>query len=134
VLQHLKRFQTPTNQVFFLVSYGYFLATHRFFAPHQFREADLHYVAKSLGWSVEQIAPSTYVKQTFVRHRRVIRTSCQFRVWNQAVRQLLEKDALNLAQLYWEPCAMFLRLVDWLVAAHVTVPSSDVLGPVRLSV
>lgn len=124
----IKRLKTPTNQVFLLVSYGYFLATHRFFSPDQFREHDLRYVTHVLGGTFRQLTPTDYVKQTATRHRHLILQLCQFRLWNPAVRQVLQTEAQSLAQLYWEPRKMFLHLVDWLVAARVTVPRSDVLS------
>ncbi|MDH5499441.1 MAG: Tn3 family transposase, partial [Nitrospira sp.] len=128
LIRLIKRLQSSTNQVCLLISYGYFLATHRFFSPLQFRESDLRYVTDMLGVPFHEIVPTDYVKQTATRHRHLILKLCQFRLWNPAVRQLLQAEAQSLAQLYWEPRKRFLRLVDWLVAARVTVPRSDVLS------
>lgn len=128
LIRRIKRLQSPTNQVCLLISYGYFLATHRFFSPLQFRKSDRRFVADLLGVSLHEIALSAYAKQTATRHRRLILTLCQFRLWNPAARRLLQAEAQTFAQLYWEPRKIFLRLVDWLVAARVTVPRSDTLG------
>lgn len=37
--------RTPTNRLCFLVSCGYFKATHRFYPVHAFRPRDISYVA-----------------------------------------------------------------------------------------
>ena len=128
VLHKLKRLKTPTNQVFFLISYGYFRATSQFYPAAQFRLADLHYVAHTLGWSVKHLQPSLYAPETQSRHRQLIRRLCQFRLWNRPLLKQLETEALSLAQLYWEPRQIFLRLVKWLVSARVQVPCSDTLS------
>ncbi len=77
---------------------------------------------------MHEITPTDYAKQTATRHRQLILKLYQFRLWNPAVRPLLQAEALTFAQLYWEPRKIFLRLVDWLVAARVTVPRSDTLS------
>ena len=124
----LKRLKTPTNQVFFLISYGYFLAAHRFYSCLQFREADIDYVTQALGWSSDLLQPSSYAKQTQARHRHLILNLCQFRAWNHVVLQMLTSETQTLAQLYWEPRHIFMRLVERLIATRVTVPHSDVLS------
>ena len=69
VIHLLKRLKTPTNQVLFLLSYGYFLATHRFYPCSQFRATDLDYVTKVLGWPSDRLHLAFYSKQTQARHR-----------------------------------------------------------------
>ena len=41
--------RTTTNQLGFLLSWGYFSATKQFFLPHTFRSLDIEYVARQLG-------------------------------------------------------------------------------------
>lgn len=128
VLHHLKRLKTPTNQVGFLISYGYFRATWKFFPVSQFRQADIQYVARTLGWSTHHVSLTSYAPETQSRHRHAIRTLFEFRLWNRQILKQLEQEALSLAQLYWDPRQIFLHLVKWLVAARVQVPCSDTLS------
>ena len=51
-LEHLLgTFRTPTNQLCFVLTLGYFKATNRFFA-RQFHDPDAIYVARQLGGSL----------------------------------------------------------------------------------
>ncbi len=128
VLHQLKRLKTPTNQIGFLISYGYFRATWKFFPATQFRQTDIQYVARTLGWSQQHYSLASYAPETQSRHRHAIRTLFEFRLWNRQILKQLEHEALSLAQLYWDPRQIFLRLVKWLVAARVQVPCSDTLS------
>ena len=60
--------RTPTNQVCFLVSFGYFRATKKFF-PGVFHPNDIDYAVKKLGVAPEQVALESYGKQTWLRHQ-----------------------------------------------------------------
>jgi hypothetical protein len=46
--------RTPSNQLCFLVSCGYFKATHRFYPVHTFRPRDIGYVAERASISIEE--------------------------------------------------------------------------------
>ena len=46
--------RTPTNQLCFLVSCGYFKATHRFYPVHTFRPRDIGYVAERASITIEE--------------------------------------------------------------------------------
>ena len=58
LLDLVTTFRTPTNQIGFVVTLGYFMATKRFFAKsvgfaftfRQFHEVDVAYVARQLGF------------------------------------------------------------------------------------
>src|SRR5512143_4010859 len=63
--------RTPTNQVCFLVTVGYFKACRKFF-NRTFRPADIAYVARQLGVNPSAVCVEHYSKETFARHQRLI--------------------------------------------------------------
>ena len=71
VLEHLTTFRTPINQIGFVLTRGYFLATKRFFA-RQFHSADATYVSKQLGFLPSVFNLDTYDEATARRHRKII--------------------------------------------------------------
>ena len=71
VFDRLNTFRTPTNQIGFVLTRGYFLATKRFFA-RQFHSADADYMAKQLGFLPGVFDLSTYDEATARRHRKII--------------------------------------------------------------
>ena|SRR5271165_227488 len=78
--------QTPTNQVCFLVSCGYFKAAKRFFPNRRCSRRDLDYVAQQLGFQPESIDVNTYSATTRLRHERLILDFYGFRPFD-SVRQ-----------------------------------------------
>ena len=63
--------QTPTNQVCFLVSCGYFKAAKRFFPNRRCSRRDLDYVAQQLGFQPESIDVNCYSATTRLRHEKL---------------------------------------------------------------
>ncbi|MCA9470939.1 MAG: Tn3 family transposase [Nitrospirales bacterium] len=128
VIRTLKRQRTPTHQVYFLVSYGYFLATHRFYPSALFRESDIQYVTRIIGLDVQQLQLWSYVKPTQTRHRHLIRTLCQFRRCDHVARQYLTAEVQRLVKQHWAPRHLFVRLVEQLSAKRIEIPGSGYLS------
>ena len=128
VIRTLKRLKTPTNQIYFLVSYGYFRATSRFFPYQRFRQADIRYVTHALGWSLKHIQTPAYASETQSRHRHLVRTLCQFRFCDQMARKMLRAEILALTQLHWLPRDIFLQTLEWLTANRIEIPGADALS------
>ena len=128
VMRSLKRLKTPTNQVYFLVSYGYFRATSRFFPSERFRKTDIHYATRALGWSSKQLQSASYAPETQSRHRHLIRTLCQFRFCDAMARKLMNSEIRALANSHWHPRDIFIRMIEWLTASRIEIPSADVLS------
>ena len=53
--KEIDRLRTATNKVGFLLQYGYFKACKRFFIMNRFRQEDVEYVAKLLGFKKKQL-------------------------------------------------------------------------------
>ena len=67
-IEMMDSLRTPTHQVCFIVTAGYFKAQRRFFSK-QFRQQDLDFVARQLGFTTEQVDVRTYENQTYARHQ-----------------------------------------------------------------
>ena len=79
----LKKLQSPTNRVCFLVTIGYFKATKRFFGK-RFRDHHVEYVARQLGFLPELIEPERYDEATYRRHQQFVRDLLGFQPWDRA--------------------------------------------------
>jgi Domain of unknown function (DUF4158) len=60
--------RTASNQLVFLLSFGYFKATKRFYPVPTFHRRDLTYVADRIAVTLEGIDLTDYPKQTMSRH------------------------------------------------------------------
>src|SRR5260221_11053308 len=75
---------TPTNQLGFLLSWGYFTATKQFFLPQTFCSLDIEYLARQLGLSLDAVDLASYDKQTVARPQELFLQYPAFRAFNAA--------------------------------------------------
>jgi Domain of unknown function (DUF4158) len=87
--------QTPTNQVCFLVSCGYFKAAKRFFPNRRCSRRDLDYVAQKLGFQPESIDVNSYSATTRLRHERLILDFYGFRPFDSTARKFVTGAGLR---------------------------------------
>jgi hypothetical protein len=72
ILQITAELRTAANQLCFLLSCGYFRATHRFYPVQTFRPRDISHVAERTGITIEAVRLADYDKQTMARHQALI--------------------------------------------------------------
>ncbi|MFS4583643.1 Tn3 family transposase [Phaeobacter sp. C3_T13_0] len=110
------------HQIGFLVSCGYFCATRRLFAPMDFRERDLAYVASQLGYPL----PSTiqYPDRTRQRHQKIILDFHGFTPFDETASDALAIEIATMARMHLKPRLIFDRCLDFLIQHRVQVPSS----------
>ena len=131
-LLHLaQQLRTPTNQVCFLVSCGYFMATKKFYAG-TFHPPDLDYVAHQLGLSAEDIHPAVYDKQTLRRHQEQILDFYGFKPFDGSARTFITREIEAMVRTQQRPQLIFLRGVDILIREKVEVPGYFLLADLIL--
>ncbi len=104
VLSRLTIFRTPINQIGFVLTLGYFLATKRFFA-RQFHETDAAYVAKQLGFLPGVFDLDTYDEATARRHRNIILDDLGFRQFDSFAKGHLRKEIHTMVRSQVLPSA-----------------------------
>jgi ribosomal protein S4 len=125
--------RTPTNQLGFLLSWGYFTATKQFFLPQTFWPLDIEYVAKRLDLSLDSLDLTSYDKQTVARHQELILQSAGFRAFDPSARTFLGKEIAGMVRAQLKPRLIFWRCVDLLIREKVEVPTSFRLADLILS-
>jgi len=115
--------RTPTNQLGFLLSWGYFTATKQFFLPQTFRSLDIEYVARQLGLSLDAVDLASYDKQTVARHQELIVQYAGFRAFDDEVRTFLAQEITGMVRAQLKPRLIFWRCVDVLLREKVAVPT-----------
>lgn len=107
--------RTATNQLCFLLSCGYFKATHRFYPAQAFRPHDLSYVADRLAVTLAAVNLADYDQQTRARHQAVILDFYGFRPFKPHGQALLIEELARLAQSQLKPQLLFARCLEVLV-------------------
>jgi len=123
----LDSLKTPTNQVCFVLSVGYFRAAKRFFS-RQFREADVRFVAARLGYIPEVVGVEEYEKSRFTRHRNQILDYLGYGVFDAAVANELTPHIRSMVRARMAPKFILARLVEILESAKTEVPSARILA------
>ena len=67
VIDVAKGLRAPVNRIGFLLAYGYFRATRRFFAPETFHARDIAYVSRALDLPLDTFTPDGYAKMSRLR-------------------------------------------------------------------
>jgi len=119
-------FRTPTNQICFVLTLGYFLATKRFFA-RQFHQADAAYVAKQLGFLPGVFDLSFYDEATARRHRKSILNYLGFQPFSFDAKQRLLQEIRAMVRSQARPKAILLHTFDILARRKTEIPSARTL-------
>lgn len=88
-------FRTPTNQVGFILQFGYFKATGRFFSAQKFRQNDIAFIARRLNIHSSMIALFQYNRTTFERHQSLILSNMGIQKFDASGKIVLQKK-LNI--------------------------------------
>ena len=121
-LEHLlSTFRTPTNQLCFVLTLGYFKATNRFFA-RQFHDPDAVYVARQLGVLPGMFDLRAYEDTTARRHRQIILDHLGFQAFEEPAKHLLLTEIHPLIRSQARPKAIFLHALDILARRKTAIP------------
>ena len=99
--------RTPTNQLGFLLSWGYFTATKQFFLPQTFRPLDIEYGARHLGLSLDTLDLTSYDKQTVARHQELILQYAGVRAFDASAQTVLEQEIAGMVRAQLNPRLIF---------------------------
>ncbi len=126
-LEHLlSTFRTPTNQLCFVLTLGYFKATNRFFA-RQFHDPDAIYVARQLGVLPGMFDFRAYEDTTARRHRQIILDHLGFQAFEESAKHHLLTELHPLIRSQARPKAIFLHALDLLARRKTDIPSAYLL-------
>lgn len=114
----------PENRVGFLLQWGYFKATGRFFTADKFKQRDLTYVAKLLGHH-DSNKLSNYSNTVVYRHRQKILSILGWLPYNEEAKQALILQADQLAPHQIKPQQTLALMVDYCWKHRIEIPSYD---------
>ena len=126
IITLMKTFRTPTNQVCFLVVFGYFRATRRFFA-RKFHQKDIAFVARMIGIALNKIKIESYDKTTYQRHKKMILEYYGFREFDDKAKQIVIKEISSMIRSQLRPKLIMLRIIEILISQKIEIPSYPTL-------
>ena len=117
---HLK---TPTNRVGFILSFGYFRATKRFFSPRDFRSQDIEHVARQIDVDVCSFQPQAYANRTRQRHEALIAEALAVVRYDADAELLIKGEIGDMVRAQLKPKLIFWRCIDLLHRRRIELPS-----------
>ena len=115
ILRITAELRTSANQLRFLLSCGYFRATHRFYPVQTFRPRDISHVAERAGITIDAVRLADYDKQTMARHQALILDFYGFRPFKPHGQAILVEEIGRLVRSQLKPRLIFSRSVETLV-------------------
>lgn len=119
----VESFRTPTNQVGFVLQFGYFKATGRFFVARKFHQNDIELIATRFGFQVDELDFSGYKERSLIRHQEIILDNMGIRKFNRTLHKLLVREAGDLTSKQMKPRFIFLSLIEFLRNQRIEIPS-----------
>ena len=107
--------RTSANQLWFLLTCGYFKASKRFFPARTFHTRDVEYVTGRTGLRLEELELHLYPKETSSRHRAFILDFYGFKPFRPQGRSVLAEEIARLVRSQIKPKVIFWRCVDVLI-------------------
>ncbi len=124
VAKAINRLRSPTHKVGFMLQYGHFIATQRFYLAQRFHEDDVFYVASLLNVDIKEVNLSTYKKKTPNEHRKTILHLCQcYEFDNDKTTDKVNKYIKTIIAEHISLKTIFVRTLMWLHEQKIEIPS-----------
>ena len=124
VIDVAKGLRAPANRIGFLLAYGYFRATRRFFAPEAFHARDITYVSRALDLPIDTFTPDGYAKMSRLRSQARILDLQGFQPFDTRAEGLLITEIAKMARVHLKPRLIFGHCIDFLTANRIQFPGA----------
>ena len=133
LVETVQTFRKPIHKIGFLVSCGYFNATKRFFAPKDYHQRDIDYVAHYLNVRPDDFDATSYVDRTRQRHELIALKFYGFKQFDNQVEIFITSEIASMVQTQLKPKLIFMRCIDLVLSQRIQVPSYRRLADLILS-
>ncbi len=124
VLDAAHELRSTTNRVGFLLAYGYFRATRRFFSPERYHERDIAFVSRIVGASANEFSGENYKERTRLHHQSRILDLQGFRSFGTWAENQLITEIAKMARVHLRPRLIFGHCIDFLIASRIQLPGA----------
>ena len=118
---------TPNNRIGFLLQFGYFKATGRFFSPPYFHAADLDYCQSQLAILSKMIDLSAYKGRTLFRHQERIASLFNYTLFTETQKILLQAQINDHVAKCIRPKKIIFSLAQQYRAEKIILPTFTTL-------
>lgn len=119
----LRGLDSDINRVGFLLQWGYFRSSGRFFKTSRYAPGDVQFVGKLLKVEVSFEQLQTYDRATIGRHRQLIRTELGVKPFQDTAKEMAWGEVRHLVTRQVSPSAVFGSLCEFIRTHRIEVPT-----------
>ncbi|MFN8579261.1 MAG: DUF4158 domain-containing protein [Candidatus Sericytochromatia bacterium] len=125
--------RNDTNKLIFILMFGYFKCSKKFFIPKTFNEKDINYVLNKYNFEIISLNLKEFSHSNFLRCKNIILK--YFNILDfESNKELLIKEAKVIVQKRFKMKAIFQGLLDFLYLKKIEIPSYNLLAEIITSV
>ena len=124
----INRLRTDSSKIGFLLQYGYFAVSKRFFMVELFHEEDIQHVSKILGISGSKFDLLSYKNRAYKTHQTTILKKHHYKALTQDNLKWLEHELKNQINRLIAPRKLFFSALNLLNEKKITLPSYHLLS------
>ena len=117
------KLREPSTQIGFLLNWGYFKVSKKFYAIENFNARDISYVAKALGYNDTDFQADKYTSRTRQRYQLEIIGLFGFTKFDSVFEERLGCEVASMVRQHLKPKLIFWRCVDMIIEAKISFPS-----------
>lgn len=118
----LEKIESDFNQIYFVLLYGYFKATNKFFTDVN-DDKNLDYIASDILKISIDTDGINLTKSTLYRYQQMIKQHLRINEYTQEIKDTLVKEATTLANNFIHRKKIFYALVEFSKKLSIEVPS-----------
>ena len=127
VSESISEMKSDSNKILFILMFGYFKATHRFFEIQKNDENYL-YIANRNNLNIFDF--NTVTSRTQQRYKQIIKSYFNVNEYNKDIELKLKNYATELANNFTHRKKIFFSLIDYSKKLNIEIPSYTILSKI----
>lgn len=128
IIERSKNFSSQDHKIGFLLTYGYFRASQKFYKPSKFHVRDIQFLTKS-----NDSVSINYPDRTRQRHKKEILHYFGYKRFGRETEACIKSELSKVVQIQLKPKLIFWRCVDLLIKNRTAIPKYNHLSDLILT-
>lgn len=127
IRDYAETMKSPTKKVCFLLAASYFKVTQKFY-PNIFHKKDVSFLCDRLQINIRDIDVSSYDRQTYSLHKRVLLDLLGCTAFDQNAADQLVEEMTPMILSHVKPREILFSMIEYLRRHHIEIPSYHALS------
>ena len=128
LIDKILSFQNDDNRIVFMLIYGYFKVTHKFYEKNMFRKEDIEFLQKDNSFIADDIFSISQIR--IRQYEALFKGYFGIKIYSKETEKRLQELANNLANSFVNRMKIFYELVSLSKKLHLEIPSYTELSKI----